>query len=709
MKIDLHCHTKAVRSGELPTRNVSKEKFLNAVVDAGVEVVAITNHDVFDKDQYEEFVEHVKDAVQIWPGIEFAVTHDDKAFHLIVVGNPKNADEFSNDIKSLNLDAEKEPNVALNIILDTFRSKDVLFIPHFGGKKPAIPQETLEYLRDSLGDKATRIIVEDTNERSVLILTDHGFNAITGSDVRDWNSYASCSVSDLRLSVDSFEQFCLLIERDEQAIDAIIKKNNSHTYRAKPSKEDGKIIVPLTLYEEVNVLFGDKGTGKSNILNSIEKEARADGLKVACYRASQKDDDFNELLDVSDMARESKKLKNMDNCAEDFDLIKRWADKDVSSLNEYYKFSKDAERRKDKSKIKLLDNISPENYDSNKLTNALKDRRQTHDISGNLVDIAKKYLSEDDCNTLEKSLKKLHLNIDSKVEQENIAKSSASLLRKSLDSINSSISMKTGTSKKPIATGFMEYAKNRISIHASLNRILTCLDKKDEEYIKYEPVGSIGGKGNLTIAKRWSMLGDKGHEKYKGYVNITSLKSAKTSLGELYKISFAVEIEDTLHECKESISDIDSIDCFIGVEKYPALNQVKYSPSSGEKAILMIQRVLNEDADVYILDEPEMSLGGLYIDEVIRQKISNLGKQKKTVVMATHNANLAVRTLPYCSIFRTYRDSAYSTYIGNPFVNELVNLTDKEDRLNWKEESMKTLEGGKEAFDNRGEIYGTER
>ena len=123
----------------------------------------------------------------------------------------------------------------------------------------------------------------------------------------------------------------------------------------------------------------------------------------------------------------------------------------------------------------------------------------------------------------------------------------------------------------------------------------------------------------------------------------------------------------------------------------------------------MIQRVLNEDADVYILDEPEMSLGGLYIDEVIRQKISNLGKQKKTVVMATHNANLAVRTLPYCSIFRTYRDSAYSTYIGNPFVNELVNLTDKEDRLNWKEESMKTLEGGKEAFDNRGEIYGTER
>lgn len=51
---------------------------------------------------------------------------------------------------------------------------------------------------------------------------------------------------------------------------------------------------------------------------------------------------------------------------------------------------------------------------------------------------------------------------------------------------------------------------------------------------------------------------------------------------------------------------------------------------------------------------------------------------------------------------------AYSTYVGNPFSNNLVNLDNGSDQLDWKKVSMKTLEGGEEAFGERGKIYGND-
>jgi hypothetical protein len=78
----------------------------------------------------------------------------------------------------------------------------------------------------------------------------------------------------------------------------------------------------------------------------------------------------------------------------------------------------------------------------------------------------------------------------------------------------------------------------------------------------------------------------------------------------------------------------------------------------------------------------------------------------KKVIIATHDANIAVRTLPYNSIYRLHDQGQYFTLTGNPFSNSLKCIFDSRPELNWKEISMKTLEGGKEAFGERGKIYG---
>ena len=67
MKIDLHCHTKATKKGDGSGRNVSKKLFCEKVADSDVKILAITNHNHFDKQQYIDFREAVKDFCQVWP------------------------------------------------------------------------------------------------------------------------------------------------------------------------------------------------------------------------------------------------------------------------------------------------------------------------------------------------------------------------------------------------------------------------------------------------------------------------------------------------------------------------------------------------------------------------------------------------------------------------------------------------------------------
>lgn len=118
-----------------------------------------------------------------------------------------------------------------------------------------------------------------------------------------------------------------------------------------------------------------------------------------------------------------------------------------------------------------------------------------------------------------------------------------------------------------------------------------------------------------------------------------------------------------------------------------------------------MQKALGDDSDIYLLDEPELGMGNSYITSTILPRLKDLAKQRKMVVVATHNANIAVGTLPYQSILRTHENGEYKTYYGNPFCDELVNIDDNNDSKNWTIESMHTLEGGRDAFYDRKDIY----
>lgn len=148
-------------------------------------------------------------------------------------------------------------------------------------------------------------------------------------------------------------------------------------------------------------------------------------------------------------------------------------------------------------------------------------------------------------------------------------------------------------------------------------------------------------------------------------------------------------------------------DC-LGVTSYVACGgDSSYEPSNGERAMIVLAHALfDDDASIYILDEPEASMGNEFINEVIVDRINMLAKANKIVIVSTHNANIAVRTLPWQSIYREYDGGCYRTYVGNPFCDELRDIAEVKPPKVWTQVSMDTLEGGEYAFTDREIVYG---
>ena len=187
-------------------------------------------------------------------------------------------------------------------------------------------------------------------------------------------------------------------------------------------------------------------------------------------------------------------------------------------------------------------------------------------------------------------------------------------------------------------------------------------------------------------------------------------RSWKKAIVALRDSALTAQASSALAEFKSAndSSPVNDLSCFIGVKRFVSLRDPDnpYEPSNGEEGILLLEHKLSEDADVYLLDEVELGMSNSYINAVIRTRVQDLAHRGKTVIIATHNANLAVRTLPYLSIYREHIDGdKYATYVGNPFVDLLRDIEGVRKPLRWSDKSMEVLEGGEEAFYNRQEIY----
>ena len=137
MKIDFHCHTLKTKNDESETRNVTLDLFKEKILLSEVKIIAITNHNLFDKEQYILFKENVKDTCQVWPGIELDVIGSSgKKGHLILISNPEDVELFSQKMNELLSDST--PNdfeIKVNELYEKVKDLNLVYVVHCFKKK----------------------------------------------------------------------------------------------------------------------------------------------------------------------------------------------------------------------------------------------------------------------------------------------------------------------------------------------------------------------------------------------------------------------------------------------------------------------------------------------------------------------------------------------------------------------------------------------
>lgn len=703
MKIDLHCHTKKVKQGDAITRNVTKELFSQKVIESDVKIIAITNHNHFDLNQYEEFSASVKDFCDIWPGVELDIACSDdlcKRGHLIVIANPKNSTLFSECVNSLV--GNKNPDDFLTDIKTVFEQLDrcdCIYIPHCH-KEPHISEKDIDDLTNML-EEPTRLFRETSDYRSLGVYSNYDYSVIIGSDVQDWNCYEKSKFADIRLPIHTFQQFCLLAKKDATIIDTLLNKKKKRVFNVSPYEG---VSFDLNFYEDINIIFGQKGTGKTEILESIKKKCGEMSLQFVDYIGSDKDKDYSRLFKDDDIEIDAA-IVGLDSMESQFTYIRNWTDTIPTAISRYVEWIETKDNNKNKSKMKITECDCLELPGLNKKISQDFNRLSEFCNSDFWKIEFDKYLSEEERKDLNMLLLKL-------IEQVNAAKQSdweneyiTKLVNFSIDSIKATADKCSNTVSKPGKTGFLEFAQNRFELFENAETILRAF--KTEQHIEKEYLGTLDEKGDIYIQTAYRMLDNKISRKEEFRVGINQLKRCKQSIENITKNAFGFNISNIILEFQEHKENgITDISAFIGVRREASLeNGEFYKPSNGERGILLMQKALSSDSDVYILDEPELGMGNSYVTASIIPKLIGLAKQRKTVIIATHNANIAVRTLPYVSVLRTHKNGLYQTYVGNPFSDVLTNINDGSDMRNWTEESMHTLEGGKIAFYERKDIY----
>lgn len=704
MKIDFHCHTKSVKQGETEKRNIDSKRFVEKINDANVKIVAITNHNDFDKKQYEEFVEEANESFQIWPGIELDIKDDETEAHLIIISNPNCLNEFETSINNLIGDNDKSTFIAnIEDVLNEFNNKDVIYIGHYIGKKKMLSPKMIELMEKTIEEKY-RLFLEPSNYKTLSVMSDNGFRAIMGSDVQDWEKYSSINLPELKLEVDSFNKFLLLAKKDVTTINTLLQKKEKRDIDISIKLKNKKVInQTIPIYNDINVIFGLKGTGKSCIIDGLCDKYIKDGIDCSIYRAKDVDDTIKSMQTINDNEKFEVEF-DLNILSKFIEKISKWKDNNPTSLSNYIEYIETKDNNKNKkrlsiTKLKPIKNNSTEKYDE-----YLEKRKTIDNIINEYEDNnLYEFLDDNDKNILKEINNKIYIKYDSFTKEEYIKYKSIELSNNCITKIKEKADLLSSSKSVPNSTGFFEFAKNRLTLKNETNNILKLL--RETKKIEEEKIGNLDEDKEVFLRKEYKTFFDN-ETGFKFGQTATTLKSVLKTLKNVNKKSLE-DVNEYIKLFNQELKDnnIQATD-FIGIKKYFINNKGEaYEPSDGERIMLILDRALFENKEVYILDEPERSLGNNFINDVVLPRINELAKLKKTIIIATHNANIAVRTLPFVSILKEYTKGEYKTYIGNPFVNKLINQDNEEDFKNWKDESIRVLEGGNEAFYDREDVY----
>lgn len=720
MKIDLHIHTKKVLSSETKEIEINADCFKEKMKDNNIQIAAITNHNYFDKEQFNSFKD---DSYLLLPGIEYDVLIKDenensKRRQMNIIFNNDKIEEFHSKIVEIGNVSSGKP-IDIEKIIKEFDSEDTIF--YLDMKSNLKTKWSIEDYEKYFGDIKGVYLFDTNNIKTHFVLMANNFNSLIGSDVKKWNDYSKDAekLIDTPIIFKTYENFI-----------SILKMNNSSELLSQTLKI--KNIDPLNIDEAhelknifltngVNIIFGAKSTGKSALLYALHEELKKTENSFI-YKSEDYQKIYEELLtskedDLDKFKKEIEEYKRI------MGLIKNYEENKIEGLENFYKSIKN----KGKDNLKIAETtipnfIKPEN---NLFYNYLENNKESIENleSIDIVNVDDK-LSNDYKKIIEKH-KKLHNEIIKLLKKVYIIKNRDYISWKIKDAICDKIKkillVNKGQFIKPVSIGLFKLFEKRKKLLEHIKSIKDFKKEMSNEKEKFD-IPSETSSGNTLLLKHDLLFFDPVNDnKWGNSKKIDKWVDFKKNIKCLFddKNQFK-NPNEWIKEIKKNLDeDIDML-YYSQNNIYNVENKI-YKPSNGEKAfIVLFSNTLgigipgtdNEKKySTYFLDEPGTYLGNQMITETLIKRIRELIIEGRKIILTTHRSSLGINTIPFNFIYRDinkWEDGVYKTYIGYFGYNnkeELVSLRDENDTKRIVDLMLKYFEGSKEEFNFRKDVY----
>jgi len=249
-KVDLHIHTVPTISDREFVFSLNTLK--DYVVKLEIDCIAITNHNLFDKEQFEHISSKLP--IKVFPGIEI----DLEAGHILLISENEDIEDFYWKCKKVtDLIESKSDYISYEQLTEIFPLLSrYLLIPHYD-KKPNIKPETLAKLGDNIfcGEVTSirkfKACLADSGKLVPVIFSDYRFveDMPTFSTRQTYIDAADDSLTSIKGCL--FDKNKVYLSKDE----------GNEFFQAT---DDG-----IMLSTGLNVIIGERSTGKTYTLEKI--------------------------------------------------------------------------------------------------------------------------------------------------------------------------------------------------------------------------------------------------------------------------------------------------------------------------------------------------------------------------------------------------------------------------------------------------------
>jgi|TARA_R110000744_G_C19349680_1_gene560289 hypothetical protein len=661
-KIDLHIHT--VQSTSDRNFIFHLESLKEYVKKLEIDCIAITNHNLFDKRQFEQICQELD--IKIFPGIEI----DLEGGHLLLISENENLDDFAQKCQKVkDLIPTKDDSISYDQLTEIFLDlKNYLLIPHYD-KKPNIKPDTLQKLGDNIfaGEVTSlrkfKTCIKEADKLTPVIFSDCRF-------IENMTSYPTKQT---------------FIDVEENTLNAI-KGCLYDKAKVFLSKEEGNDFFQATddgimLSTGLNVIVGGRSSGKTYTLDKICENF--DNVKyLRQFSLLQNDkENFKKLVTTRHSLITENYLKEFKDVVLDVNDIDIKTNE--SSLEKYLvslkKYATESDSLDTFSKCRLynetkfaLDSLN----NIRKLISATETLLETNEYKT----IVNKHITDDILKALIVDLIKKH----NELYHSNLKKEWTNGL---IESVKEKLRFRSTTTSIE-EVDFSQIQLEKIKVQKFKNLV----KKVQTEKI----IDSKEIRGFKVLAKT---------KKYTGASQLKTKSKSKLSFSEAFNnydnpYQFLISLQNI------GIEETEYYKYFVAID-YRTLNKHGYEVSGGERSEFNLLHEISDALkhDLLLIDEPESSFDNIFLKNEVNELIKQISTEIPVIVV-THNSTIGASINPNHLVFTQKLVDAgnvkYEVFFGHPTSKTLKSVDGK--IIKNLDVLLNCLEAGAEAYNQRNTV-----